>query len=77
LDIDEELFSYLIVGQKAFDHVTWIKLMQILEGTDIHWRKRRLISKFDMDQSVRLKLVQGETRSVKMEEELDKDAVCQ
>ena len=44
--------------------------MQILEGTDIHWRKRRLISKFYMDQSVRVKLVQGETISIKMEEEV-------
>jgi len=29
-----------------------------------------------MNQSVRLKLVQGETRSVRMEEAVDKDAVC-
>jgi len=57
LDIDEELFAYLIDGHKAFDHVTWTKLMQILEGTDIHWCKRRLISKFYMDQGVRLTLV--------------------
>jgi hypothetical protein len=76
LDIDEELFVYLIDGQKAFDHVTWTKLMQILEGTDIHGRKRRMISKFYLNQSVRLKLVQGETRSIRMEEALDKDAVC-
>jgi hypothetical protein len=76
LDIGEELFVYFIDGQKAFDHVTWTKLMQILEGTDIHGLKRRLISKFYMNQSVRIKLVQGETRSVRMEEALDKDAVC-
>jgi hypothetical protein len=63
----------LIDGQKAFDHVTWTKLMPILEGMDIHWCKRRLIANFTF---VRLKLAQGEARSVKMEEELDRGAVC-
>jgi hypothetical protein len=36
--------------------------MQILKGIGIDWNKRRLISKFYMDQSVKLKLNQGETR---------------
>jgi hypothetical protein len=35
--------------QKAFDRVNWTKLMQILKGTGIDWRERRLISKFYMD----------------------------
>jgi hypothetical protein len=39
--------------------------MQILKETDIEWRERRLISKLYMDQSVKIKLDQGETRSVK------------
>jgi hypothetical protein len=47
--------------------------MQILKGTGIDWRQRRLISNFYMVQSVKVRLNRGETR---MEEELDKDAVC-
>jgi hypothetical protein len=33
LDIDEELCACFIDWQKAFDHVNWTKLMQILKGT--------------------------------------------
>jgi len=45
LEIDEELFVCFIDWQKAFDHVNWTKLMQILKRTGIDWRERRLISK--------------------------------
>jgi hypothetical protein len=66
LDIDEEKRTCFRDWQKACDHVNWTKLMQILKGTGINWYKRRLISKLYMDQSVTLKLDQGETRSVKI-----------
>jgi hypothetical protein len=57
------LCSYFIDRQKAFDQVNWANLMQILKGAGIGWRQR-LIEKFYMDQSVKLKLGQGETRSL-------------
>ena len=44
LETDEELFVCFIDWQKAFDRVNWNKLMQILKGTVIDWRERRLIS---------------------------------
>jgi hypothetical protein len=40
--------------------------MQILKGTGIDWRERRFISKLYMEQSVKVRLDQGETRSVKI-----------
>jgi hypothetical protein len=40
--------------------------MQILKGIGIDWRERRLISKLYMEQSVKIRLDQGETRSVKI-----------
>jgi len=40
--------------------------MQILKGTGIDWHERRLISKFYMAQSVKVRLNRGETRSVKI-----------
>jgi hypothetical protein len=40
--------------------------MQILKGTGIDWRERRLISKLYMEQSVKIRLDQGEMRSVKI-----------
>jgi hypothetical protein len=40
--------------------------MQILKGTGIDWHERRLISKLYMEQSVKVRLDQGETRSVKI-----------
>jgi hypothetical protein len=45
LVIDEELCACFIEWQKAFDRVNWTKLMQILKGTGIDWRERRLVSK--------------------------------
>jgi hypothetical protein len=40
--------------------------MQILKVTGIDWHKRRLSSKLYMDQSVKLKVDQGEARRVKI-----------
>ena len=54
LEIDEELRIYFIDWQKAFGHVNWAKLMQILKRTDIDWRERRLISELYMDQRVKV-----------------------
>jgi hypothetical protein len=44
--------------------------MQILKGTGIDVRERRLISNFYMAQSVKLQLNHGETRSVKIGREV-------
>ena len=38
--------------------------MQILKISGIDWREKRLISKLYMDQRVKVRLDQGETRSV-------------
>jgi hypothetical protein len=65
LDVDEELCACFIDWQKAFDRVNWTKLMQILRGTGIDWCEIRLISKLYMDKSVKVRLDQGERRSVK------------
>jgi hypothetical protein len=40
--------------------------MQVLRGTGIDWRDRRLIGKLYVEQSVKIRLDQGETRSVKI-----------
>jgi hypothetical protein len=50
LVIDDKLCACFIDWQKAFDHVNWTKLIQILKGIGIDWRKRRLISKLYMEQ---------------------------
>jgi hypothetical protein len=66
LEIDEDLCVCFIDWKKAFDRVNWTKLMQILKGTDIDCRERRLISNLYMAQSVKVRLNRGETRSVKI-----------
>jgi len=40
--------------------------MQILKRNGIDWRERRLISKFYMDQRVKVRLDRGEKRSVRI-----------
>jgi hypothetical protein len=66
LEVDEKLCARFIDLQKAFDHINWTKLMQFLKGTCIDWHEIRLISRLYMDQSVKLTLDQGETRSMKI-----------
>jgi len=56
---------YFIDCQKASDRVDWDKLMQIIQGTGVDWRERRLISNLFMAQSVKVRLNQGETKIVK------------
>jgi hypothetical protein len=70
LDINDVVCACFIDWQKAFDCVNWTNLMQILKGIQIDWRKRRLISKLYMEQSVKIRLDQGETRSVKIGREI-------
>jgi hypothetical protein len=62
--------------QEVYDHVNWTKLMQILKGTGIDWSKRRLFSRLYVDQSVKLRLDQGEKRIVKVEEDVMFFALC-
>jgi Reverse transcriptase (RNA-dependent DNA polymerase). len=66
LDLGEELCSCFIEWQKAFDHVNWFKLVQILKETSINWCKRRLISELYMGHNVEVQLNKGRTRSVKI-----------
>jgi len=76
LEMDEELCICFIDWHKAFDHTNWTKLMQILKRTGIDWCERRLISKLYMDQRVKVQLDRGRQEVCRLEEELDKDAVC-
>jgi hypothetical protein len=41
--------------------------MQILKNAGVDWRERRLISKLYTDQSIKIRLDQGESISVKIE----------
>ena len=66
LEIDEELCVCFIDWQKAFDRANWTKLMQIVERIGIDWRERRSIRKLYMEQKVKVRLDQGETRSVQI-----------
>ena len=66
LDVDVKLCFGFINLQKAFDSVNWTKLMQILKRTGIDRCEKIFISILCMDQSVKVRLDQGETRSVKI-----------
>ena len=75
LEVDEELCVCFIDWQKAFDHVNWTKLMQILKRNGIDWRERRLTN---CTWSRRLKYdwTEGRKEVCILEEDFDKDAVC-
>ena len=76
LEIVEELCVCFIDWQKAFDHVNWTKLMQMLKRIGIDWRERRLISKLYMEQNVKVRWTKRRQEVCRLEEEFDKDAVC-
>ena len=57
--------AYFVDWHKAFSLVKLIKLMHILKENYIDWRERRVISKLYMDISVKVRLDQAETSSVK------------
>ena len=52
--------SCFIDWQKAFDRVNWTKSVQILKGTGIDGREKRLISNLYTSQSVKVRLNRGE-----------------
>jgi hypothetical protein len=56
LELYEELCAGFIDWRKPLDCVKWTIIKQILTGSEIDWRERRLISKLDKDQSGKLKL---------------------
>jgi len=58
MDIHEELCACFTDSANVFDRTDWTKLMQVA--------KYDLSAKLYMDQGVKLKLGQGETRRVKI-----------
>jgi hypothetical protein len=52
---------------KGMDRAKWTKLMRILKETGIDCRERRLITKFYVDQRVKIRLDQGESGNMKIE----------
>ena len=61
-DMYRELLPSFINSQKISDRVKERKLVQILNRLGIDFRDRRLISKWYMDQSVKIKLDQKEKK---------------
>jgi hypothetical protein len=76
LDTDEKLCCCFTDRQKASGRVNWTKLTHVLRRADIDWRQRRMINKLNRDQSVKARLDQGETTSVKNGRGVDKEVVC-
>jgi len=62
--MDGEMCSCFVDWMKAFDCVKWTKLILILKGNGIDRCEEKLISKLYMNQSVKIRLDQRETRSV-------------
>jgi len=59
LNIEKKLCECFIDWQKVFDRVNWTTLMQILTGTGIDSRERRLITKLYMDQNIKINWTKG------------------
>jgi len=76
LEIDEELCVCFIDWQKAFDHVNWTKLMQILKRTGIDWCERRLITNCTWIRGLKYDWTKERQEMCRLEEELDEDALC-
>jgi len=66
LDIAEEMYACFVDSQNASVCVNWTKLLQTPKGTAITWRQGRLTRNVYVDQSVKTRLDEGETRNVKV-----------
>jgi hypothetical protein len=53
--------------QRVFERMNWTKIIQIQKENGIDWYGRKLINKLYVDQRVKVRLDQDETRSVKTE----------
>ena len=54
ITLEIDLCVCFIDWKQVFGRVNWTKVMQILKGTGIDWRERRLVSNLYMAQSVRV-----------------------
>ena len=70
------IYVYITDCQKVFDCVNWTKLVQILKETGVDWRDRRLITKFYMDQNIKINWTGGRHWLWRLEAELGDDVVC-
>ena len=52
--------------EKAFDRVTWDKLLAILKNKGIDWKERRLIWNLYIGQRISIKVRQEETEEVEI-----------
>jgi hypothetical protein len=66
LDMEEELCAWFIDWQKVFDSVIWKKINAYPEGKWYRLARKGLISKLHMDYSVKTKLDEGKTESLKI-----------
>ena len=69
----EELRLYLIVLQKAFDCVGWIKFPEMRQDIGVNVKERRLICNFHVGQIMKLSLNQWEPDSMQIEKGVRKE----
>jgi len=67
---------FVLLNEKAFDQIDWVKLLDILHNMGVDWRDRRLIWSLYMGQSAYMQVLMGFQRHVGLEEVWDKVAAC-
>jgi len=66
LGVKKEMCVCFMDLQKAFDHVDWNKLLEMLRNIGVNWRESRLIPNIYMGQRVKIYLNQVEINNVKI-----------
>ena len=59
IDHDQDVYVCFVDYEKAFDRVNWVKLLEVLKSIGVDWRDRRLIERFYMGQSARVRFKDG------------------
>jgi hypothetical protein len=52
----EKMYICFVDFEKAFDHVDWVKMLQILRNVGVDWKDRRLIMNLYMQQKTVVKV---------------------
>src|SRR6266853_5658664 len=61
VEIDNDVYICFVDFEKAFDRVSWVKMMECLTKLQVDWRDRRLINELYMRQDALIRIAGGES----------------
>jgi hypothetical protein len=61
IENDNDVYICFVDFEKAFDRVSWVKMMECLKKLQVDWRDRRMIKELYMNQEALIRIAGGES----------------